>query len=93
MDLKENWEKERNGIGSNKTISISKTIKITASKKNRKEKGIRALFLGSNPHSKGEHFSRSCEDREEITRDKDKTTDGMIIANIDVEKERTIRWR
>lgn len=30
-----------------------------AIKKNRKEKGRRAELLGSNPHSKGEDFSRS----------------------------------
>jgi hypothetical protein len=51
------------GIGRRRTISISKTRKITASRKNRREKGIRAFFLGSNPHSKGEVFSRSKEDR------------------------------
>lgn len=28
-------------------------------RKNRIEKGIREEFIGSNPHSKGEHFSRS----------------------------------
>jgi len=34
---------ERIGIGINKTISISNTIKIIAKRKNRIEKGIRAL--------------------------------------------------
>lgn len=38
---------------------MSNTMKITASKKNRNENGIRALWLGSNPHSKGDDFSRS----------------------------------
>ena len=47
------------GEGISKIISISKTRKITASKKNRVEKGKRALSLGSNPHSKGVDFSRS----------------------------------
>jgi len=51
------------GIGINKTISISKTIKITANKKNRVEKGIRAEFIGSNPHSNGDIFSRSLFER------------------------------
>ena len=46
-------------IGSNKVISTSKIRKIKAIKKNRKEKGSRADFLGSNPHSYGEFFSRS----------------------------------
>ena len=35
---------------------------MTAIKKNRKEKGSREDLLGSNPHSKGEHFSRSAMD-------------------------------
>jgi hypothetical protein len=51
------------GVGINKTISMSKTIKITASRKNRVENGIRAELDGSNPHSKGEVFSRSRRDR------------------------------
>ncbi len=51
------------GTGINNAISISKTKKITAKRKNRREKGIRAEDLGSNPHSKGDSFSRSWEDR------------------------------
>ena len=47
------------GRGIIKAISISKTKKITARRKNRVEKGIRAEFFGSNPHSKGDLFSRS----------------------------------
>lgn len=34
---------ERIGIGTNKTISMSNTIKIIASRKNRRENGMRAL--------------------------------------------------
>lgn len=37
--------------GKSKVISTSKIKKITAIKKNRKEKGKRADPLGSNPHS------------------------------------------
>jgi hypothetical protein len=47
------------GIGINRTISISNTIKMIAKRKNRMEKGIRAVWLGSNPHSNGDDFSRS----------------------------------
>jgi len=47
------------GIGNSSAISTSKIIKITAIRKNRDEKGRRAEFLGSNPHSNGELFSRS----------------------------------
>lgn len=56
----EEYDIERNtrGRGIKRTISTSKTRKITASKKNRVEKGIRAFFLGSKPHSKGDAFSR-----------------------------------
>lgn len=46
-------------IGNIKAISTSKIKKIIAIKKNRKEKGIRDEFKGSNPHSKGDIFSRS----------------------------------
>ena len=45
--------------GKRSVISTSKIRKITAIRKNRREKGIRADPLGSNPHSKGEFFSRS----------------------------------
>ena len=34
-------------------------MKITTITKNRDEKGSRAEFIGSNPHSKGDLFSRS----------------------------------
>jgi len=47
------------GIGTSKIISISKTIKMIARRKNRIENGIRALWLGSKPHSNGDDFSRS----------------------------------
>jgi len=49
-------------IGSIKTISTSKIKKIIVIKKNRKENGNREDLLGSNPHSKGEFFSRSEND-------------------------------
>lgn len=52
---------EIKGIGIRRTISISNTIKMIASKKNRIENGIRALWFGSNPHSNGESFSREEE--------------------------------
>jgi len=46
-------------IGKRSTISTSKIKKIIVIKKNRKENGNREELLGSNPHSKGEFFSRS----------------------------------
>lgn len=52
------------GKGINSTISISKIIKMIPNKKNRSENGIRAVFLGSNPHSNGDNFSRSLSERE-----------------------------
>lgn len=42
------------GRGIRRTISISNTRNRTANRKNRSENGSRALFFGSNPHSKGE---------------------------------------
>lgn len=49
-------------IGRIKAISTSKIKKIIVIKKNRIEKGRREEFIGSNPHSKGEVFSRSFND-------------------------------
>lgn len=46
-------------MGNIRAISTSKIKKIIAIKKNRKEKGNRDEFKGSNPHSKGDIFSRS----------------------------------
>ena len=51
------------GVGISKTISTSNTRKITARRKKRVENGIRALFFGLKPHSKGDVFSRSITDR------------------------------
>ena len=66
-------------IGSKRVISTSKIKKITAIRKNRKEKGSRAVPLGSNPHSNGEFFSRS-----EITfLDK---IDAIIITKVEINK-------
>jgi len=46
-------------VGRRSTISTSKIKKIIVIKKNRNEKGKREELFGSNPHSKGEFFSRS----------------------------------
>jgi hypothetical protein len=58
------WGRAR-GIGRRRAISISKTKKIIAVKKNWRDKGIREDTLGSNPHSKGEIFWKSKKDLEE----------------------------
>ncbi len=79
-----------NGSGISKITSISNTRKITARRKNRVEKGSRAVFLGSNPHSKGEAFSRSGNARiEEADRAKEVIiiTAGMRPANINISKD------
>lgn len=49
-------------IGKIKAISTSKIKKIIVIKKNRIENGSREEFIGSNPHSKGDVFSRSFND-------------------------------
>jgi hypothetical protein len=54
----------KSGAGINRTISMSNTMKIIASIKNRNENGVRALLLGSNPHSKADALSRSMMFRE-----------------------------
>jgi hypothetical protein len=46
-------------IGRIRAISTSKIKKIIEIKKNRIEKGNREELIGSNPHSKGDLFSRS----------------------------------
>lgn len=61
--------------------------KITARRKNRREKGIRADLLGSKPHSKGEFFSRSKDSFLEIEID---TVRRIKINNIETTDERII---
>ncbi len=51
--------KLRRGMGRRRTISMSKTRKITARRKKRRENGVRAEECGSKPHSNGDSFSRS----------------------------------
>lgn len=46
------------GRGIRRAISTSKIKKMTASRKNRREKGVRAVWFGSKPHSYGLAFSR-----------------------------------
>lgn len=74
---------DRIGIGISKTISMSNTIKIIASRKNRMENGMRALWLGSNPHSNGDDFSRFVVDRMAVIQAIINTINGRIIAVID----------
>lgn len=67
-------------------ISTSKIRKIIVIIKNRREKGKREEFLGSNPHSKGEFFSRSINDFFEI-----KEAKNIIIIEINKIKELIIK--
>ena len=56
-------------------------MKMMANRKNRIEKGTRAVWFGSNPHSNGDVFSRVvCEGREESTQAAVYTNIGSIIA-------------
>jgi hypothetical protein len=70
------------GKGIKRTISMSKIKKITASKKKRKEKGTRAELLGSNPHSKGEAFSRSNKELKETPKQTNNKTKTKIKQKI-----------
>lgn len=45
------------GVGIRIIISISKIMKIRAIRKNCSENGIRFLYKGLKPHSKGDAFS------------------------------------
>lgn len=76
------------GIGRRRTISMSNTKKMTAKRKNRSEKGIRAEFLGSNPHSNGESFSRSWLDRAARIQARVGIREAIKVA---VKKERKVR--
>lgn len=72
-------------IGRIKAISTSKIKKIIAIRKNCKEKGSREEDLGSNPHSKGEFFSRSMTDFFESSEANNMTTIEMMIRIIAVQ--------
>jgi hypothetical protein len=53
---------------------------MIANRKNRIENGIRALWFGSKPHSKGDDFSRFEIDRIAVIQAISRTSDGRIIA-------------
>lgn len=82
----------RIGIGISSTISMSNTMKITASKKNRMENGVRAERVGSNPHSNGDSFSRflTVRVREDVNHAIINTREGIKIAVIDDSRIRFI---
>lgn len=74
----------RIGIGINRTISMSNTMKITARRKNRIENGMRADRIGSKPHSNGESFSRFLsEDRAAVIHAITTSRSGTIIEIMD----------
>lgn len=66
--------------GINKVISISKIKKINLIRKNWILNGIRDLDIGSNPHSKGDIFSRFFKSFIEIK--KFKVSINNLIINI-----------
>lgn len=61
---------------------MSNTKNTTASRKNRREKGCRAVLWGSKPHSNGEDFSRSAVERVERMNARVNTTGGRISLMI-----------
>jgi hypothetical protein len=71
-------------IGKIKAISTSKIKKIIVIKKNRIEKGKRDEFMGSNPHSKGDVFSRSFKDFLDNNEARYITTIATIRITIDI---------
>lgn len=72
---------------------MSNTIKMMASIKNRSENGVRALFLGSNPHSNGDVFSRSIIEREFRIFAKINRMVVMKIAVVDAISGKYIIWK
>lgn len=66
--------------GKRRTISTSKIKKIIVIKKKRKEKGSRVEELESNPHSKGEAFSRL--NLILLDKTKEKTINRLVIKKI-----------
>lgn len=80
------------GNGRRSTISMSNTRKITASRKNRRENGRRADFLGSKPHSNGEAFSRSLADRALSIRVIAIMTDLSVMARISIVSVRSMSF-
>lgn len=68
-------------IGRIKAISTSKIKKIIEIKKNWREKGKREDLFGSNPHSKGDAFSRSNLVFLEIRNDRIKRIIQRMIIN------------
>lgn len=80
------------GRGRIRAISMSKTKKITARRKNRNENGIRADLFGSKPHSKGEAFSRSLVERIERDQANKNTKGGSAIAIIEKVRARVINY-
>jgi len=64
--------------GNRITISTSKIKKIIVTKKKRSEKGRRWLEFASNPHSKGEDFSRFILLFFLRARERTKTTDLIV---------------
>ena len=73
-------------MGKIRAISTSKIMKIIAIKKNWRENGSRDDDLGSNPHSKGEFFSRSIIDFFDRIEAKNITIIEMEIRIIDIQK-------
>ena len=77
--VEEGWLVVR-GVGRRRIISISKTRKMIAKRKKRRENGSRALFLGSKPHSKGLSLSRLGGERDERRRVRERRAKGKAEA-------------
>jgi len=83
IDVKKNKKNElkivNKGRGRIRTISISKTRNRTAKIKKRRENGSREVDEGSNPHSKGEDFSRFILNLKFSKYERKRITDGIRI--------------
>lgn len=81
------------GAGRRRMISMSNTRKMTAKRKNRREKGSRAEFLGSNPHSKGESLFRSWLERAAKAHESKKMRVEIKVARETIKRARCMGFR
>lgn len=81
------------GVGKRSATSTSKIRNTIARRKNRSEKGVRAVFLGSNPHSNGEEVSVEITCREATMKATIVRSNGRAIAREIIGVRETILFK
>lgn len=77
-------------MGNRRATSTSKIRNTIARRKNRRENGVRAVFLGSKPHSKGEDVSEETTCREATIKATIVRSSGRIMARETIGVKETI---